>query len=238
MDRPFIGVTGKNFQYNTEIRGVFVGEGYTKGIYAAGGMPVVIPYTDEEELLDKWVNRLDGLLLTGGEDVDPAYFHESAVNGLGEVSPDRDRLEVYLARRLLQLNKPIFGICRGIQVLNVIAGGSLYQDLPRQTKAMQHSQKAPRAHLAHDVDITSGSKLHQLLGTQTIRVNTFHHQAVKQVAPGFLISAKASDGIVEGIESRNHAFVLGVQWHPENLWEKYAVFHRLFAGFVEAAKQS
>lgn len=238
MGRPVIGITGRHYQYNAEIKGVFVGDDYTKGIYEAGGLPVVLPYTDVEEQLKAWGSELDGLLLSGGEDMDPSYFKETPMLGLGEVSPERDRLEASLTHDMLALGKPILGICRGVQVLNVLTGGSLYQDLPRQIKAMQHSQKAPRSHLAHDVEILRNSQLYRLLGATTVKVNTFHHQAIKDVAPGFIVTAKASDGVIEAIESTKYPFVLGVQWHPENLWEKYPIFHKLFQGLVEAAAGS
>jgi putative glutamine amidotransferase len=235
MGRPLIGVTGRRHPYTAEIVGVFAGDGYTKGIYEAGGLPVVLPYTEDETQVEAWSLVLDGLLLSGGEDMDPSYYEELPMIGLGEVSPERDFLESVLTKAMLSQGKPVFGICRGMQVLNVVAGGSLYQDLPRQFKGMQHSQKAPRTHLAHDVEILSNSLLHRLLGVNSIKVNTFHHQAVKDVAPGFLVSAKASDGVIEAIESTQYPFALGVQWHPENLWQKYPVFHQLFCGLVRAA---
>jgi putative glutamine amidotransferase len=236
MGRPLIGITGRHYQYNAEIAGVFVGDGYTKGVYEAGGLPVVLPYTEDEQQLQAWVEHLDGLILSGGEDIDPSYFKENPMIGLGEVSPERDRLESIIGLEMLSLGKPVLGICRGIQVMNVIAGGSLYQDLPRQIKGMQHSQKAPRSHLAHEVEILRNSLLYRLFGTTSVKVNTFHHQAVKDVAPGFIVSAKAKDGVVEAIESTKHPFAVGVQWHPENLWEKYPIFHKLFIGLVQAAE--
>lgn len=229
-----IGLTGSLYTMKSGAEGVFVGDDYTAGVAAAGGLPVVLPFMTGDKALADFVDRLDGLLLTGGVDIDPSYFGEEPIPQLGEVSPIRDEMEWKLTQEFLKKNKPIFAICRGIQVLNAVAGGTLYQDLGAQKRnVMQHSQKAPRWHASHEVLLTAGTKLQGIFEADRIRVNSYHHQAVKNTAPGFVVSATAQDGIIEAIESIDHRYVVGVQWHPENMWRRNPEFHKLFKTFVE-----
>jgi putative glutamine amidotransferase len=236
VKRPRIGVTGVWHHWNDELAGVFVGADYTDGIIQAGGVPFAVPYTEEEKTLTAYAEMMDGLLLTGGVDVDPLFFGEEPIKGLGEVCPERDRLEMALVEKVLDMNKPVLAICRGMQVLNVAAGGTLFQDIYQQCKGvLQHRQRSPRWHPTHSVVIKNGSKWHRIFGADRIRVNSFHHQAVKEVAPGFEATGYAEDGVIEAMESARHAFALGIQCHPENLWRKNSMFRNLFAAFVEAA---
>lgn len=204
-------------------------------VIQAGGIPIVLPHLVEEEVIAELSSRIDGLLISGGADVDPLLYGEEPLPQLGSVMPDRDRTEIAFIRQALAMDMPVFGICRGAQIVNVAAGGSLYQDVYSQHKgALLHSQRAPRDHLSHYVTAEADSMLHSMIKSDRFLVNSFHHQAVKRLAPGFRCTAVASDGIVEAYESESHRFVLGVQWHPENLTRKDAIAQRLFRSFVDA----
>ncbi|WAH36678.1 gamma-glutamyl-gamma-aminobutyrate hydrolase family protein [Alicyclobacillus dauci] len=244
MTRPMIGLTGMRQTRKTSLpglplRGVALSDDYTQGIEYAGGIPVVIPYMADETTLGNLAKRLDGLVLSGGEDVDPGIFGEDPKYGLGDVVGERDALEIALIQMMRAQGRPILAICRGIQVLNVALGGTLYQDLPRQWKGqIQHSQKAARNHLSHRVKIEPGSRLAACFGGQTvIKVNSFHHQAVKDLAPSVRAVAWDSEGLVEAIESKDGPFMLGVQWHPENLWRDDEQVLGLFRAVVDEAQK-
>ncbi|GAB7386891.1 gamma-glutamyl-gamma-aminobutyrate hydrolase family protein [Bacillaceae bacterium] len=207
----------------------------TESLLRAGALPFIIPYTTDETVVEEICERVDGLLLTGGEDIDPAWFGEEPCPGLGTVTPQRDWLEIHLVRACLRREKPIFAICRGCQILNVACGGTMYQDLfSQRSDLLQHMQRSPRSHLTHAVKVTEGSLLQQITGVSEFKVNSFHHQAIKRPAPGFRIAAMARDGVVEAVESPRHSFVLGVQWHPENTAQTDAISRRLFRAFVDA----
>ncbi len=211
---------------------------YSRGVEKAGGLPVVLPLTTDKETLSETLLRLDGLLLTGGPDLDPSFFGEEPWPKLGGISPDRDAMEIYLAKQALSRDLPLFGICRGIQTLNVAAGGSLIQDISTAVKEpLKHRQDAPRWHGSHSVTVVTGSRLAAILGTDSLRVNTFHHQSVKELAEGLVAVAHAPDGVIEAIESTRHRFAIGVQWHPEGMWERHSVQLRLFSALVRAASQ-
>lgn len=209
---------------------------YVVCVEMAGGMPVILAPSGGVPP-GEWVARLDGLLLTGGVDLDPATYGEEPLPALGRIDAERDAFELALTRAALAADLPLLAICRGMQVLNVAAGGSLVQDIPGQVKgALKHAQDAPRWHASHNVSLVPGSKTAAMLGTTHLRVNSFHHQAVKDVARGFVAAAEADDGIIEAIESQNHAFAVGVQWHPEELCARDPVFLGLFRGLVEVAR--
>jgi putative glutamine amidotransferase len=228
--KPIILVTSTLDNGNT-----FLQKDYTDSILLAGGIPLVVPIMSGPELFDSLVDAADGLLLSGGEDVDPNLYGEEPMPGLGALTPERDQVEKQLTLRFLAADKPIFAICRGLQLLNAVAGGTLVQDIERHYEApLQHRQLAPRSHLSHRVDIQAGSRLEKAAGFTQIRVNSFHHQAIKQTAPGFRINAAAADGIVEGIESLSHRYVIGVQWHPENLARTDSAALNLFTSFIQA----
>ncbi|CAB3389396.1 gamma-glutamyl-gamma-aminobutyrate hydrolase family protein [Kyrpidia spormannii] len=235
--KPWIGVTASMQTGNGDLPGTWVATEYTDAILAAGGVPAIVPLGEAaSQNPGQWLERLDGLMLTGGVDVDPAYFGEDPARGLGEVCPERDALELALVEAALLRDLPVLAICRGMQVLNVAAGGTLYQDLATQGKnALQHRQRAPRWHGSHRVEIVPGTRLAEILGRSEARVNSFHHQAVRDVAPGMRVAAKSSDGLVEAMESRRHRFAVAVQWHPEHMWRKDPAQMRLFEAFVQAA---
>lgn len=206
--KPIIGITPDVEKDDKH----FLRNDYMQAIIRAGGLPFIIPIGDEADVA-QIVGLLDGLLLTGGNDINPILFNEEPHTHLGEVSPSRDLFELELARQMLAVDKPILGICRGLQLLNVAVGGTLYQDIQQQYKGpiLQHLQKAPDAHPSHFVQLAKGSLLAKIAGSERIQVNSFHHQALKDVPTVFNISGIASDGIIEAVESVDKQFVLGVQ---------------------------
>ena len=233
--RPLIGVTPC---YDHEKRQTYIKHGYIEGVYAAGGLAVLLPLVADEKVLADLLDRCDGFLLSGGADIDAKYYGECNMPYNGEISPYRDHMEIFTARRAMEGNKPILGICRGIQVINVAMGGTLYQDVYSQIKGkelLKHSQEAPKWYPTHDIHIERDSRLWSCFMTESMNVNSFHHQAVKDVASGFVITARADDGIIESIESPEHIFAVGVQWHPELMWEEIPVFLKLFEQLVKAS---
>jgi putative glutamine amidotransferase len=216
----------------------FVMRDYSDAVIRAGGVPVLIPYTTRDDVIALISEELDGLLLSGGGDIDPTLFDEEPHPGLGEIIPDRDEMEIALIEQFVSQNKPIFGICRGCQVLNIALGGDMYQDLLAQkASVIQHAQKARRSHASHTIQIHEQSLLYSILGKTSVKVNSFHHQAVRMVAPGLKVSAKAADGVVEAIESETQEFVLGVQWHPECMAHTADDAQKLFDAFVDACRK-
>ena len=205
---------------------------YVESIRRAGGEPVVLSNSDNPSAV---LDRVDGVLLTGGLDVDPRLYGE-APHPATETAPERDRFEIPLTRGAIARDKPILAICRGVQVLNVAAGGSLVQDIPSAiSSTLNHSVDTPKNHIAHDVRLTRGTVLADLLGTEQQAVNSRHHQAVGNVANDFVVSAVSADGVVEAIERPESSFCVGVQWHPENFW-RTGEFGGLFREFVAAAR--
>lgn len=213
---------------------------YPAALAASGALPVVIPLGLPADALAELFARLDGLCLAGGVDVDPTHYGEARHPALGKVDAPRDAAELTLARWALEADLPLFGICRGIQLLNVAAGGSLYQDLAAQMPAAQAHDRAladsPWERPVHAVRIAADSRLAALLGTGEVMTNSFHHQAIKEVAPGFVPVAWTADGVVEGIEAPGRRFTLGVQWHPEGMFTADPRARALFAAFVAACR--
>jgi putative glutamine amidotransferase len=208
---------------------------YVESVKRAGGHPVVLKNSDDAAAV---VADLDGLLLTGGLDVEPSLYGEAA-HATTQAAPERDRFEIPLSQAAIERDLPLFAICRGVQVLNVAGGGSLVQDIPSAvTTDLNHAIDIPKDHFAHAVKITPGTKLAGALGPaadlETCAVNSRHHQSVGRVAPAFVVSAVSPDGVVEAIERPDKAFCVGVQWHPENFW-KTGEFGGLFRAFVAAA---
>ncbi|MDI3534785.1 MAG: putative glutamine amidotransferase [Thermosediminibacterales bacterium] len=232
--KPYIGITcGHDWDKNM----IYINENYCRAVEAAGGSPVLIPPLDDEVLIDRMFDIADGILIAGGPDVDPVFFGEEPRPQNGKISPIRDKTELRLAYKAVSENKPIFGICRGMQVLNIACGGSIYQDIFSQIKnvdVLKHTQNAPDWYGTHTVKINKNSRLFKILGVHELRVNSFHHQAVKTLAKGFAANAYSSDGIIEGIEKTGDGFAVGVQWHPEEMWEKEPRFLNLFEALVKA----
>jgi putative glutamine amidotransferase len=215
---------------------------YVKALELAGGTPVLIPHVDDLAALKSLCSRLDGLLLPGGADIHPRAYGEEPHPLLGSVDLNEDRLDLALVDYFLEMDRPVLGICRGQQLLNIAVRGTLYQDIrAERPNTLKHpNANKPRTYLAHPVQIVPGTRLADLLGTATLRVNSLHHQAIRTPGRNTVISATAPDGIVEGIELPNHRFALAVQWHPEELVANAGDEHmlRLFQGFVAAATGS
>lgn len=241
MSQPLIGVTTSRISSSSStIDSIGSPESYINAVRAAGGTPLLIPVILSNEELDQLLPRLDGILFPGGGDIDPALFQGRAHTQVYGIDPDRDRTEIHLTRQAAAQQKPFLGICRGIQVINVAMGGSLYTHIPDQhPQAMRHDwyPRIPREYLAHAVKVQPGSQLAGLLGQTEVRTNSLHHQGVDRVAPGLLPVAWAPDGLVEAIELPGHPFGLGVQWHPENL-QVYPEMRALFQKFIQAAAAS
>lgn len=212
-----------------------INRAYIKVIEKYGGIPLLIPSLEKMELAGVLLERISGLMLTGGVDVDPYYFGEEPLPGQRNIEPYRDKLEISLVERALKHNMPILGICRGMQVLNIGAGGDIYQDIHSQLETtLKHEQKAPGYYPTHSLETNPGTILHEITGSNSFRVNSFHHQAVRRLARGFVASGFASDGLVEAIESEEHDFVLAFQYHPELMCPGHRESEEIFRAFVSA----
>jgi putative glutamine amidotransferase len=236
--RPLIALTPDVHERNGGALNAYVHKEYTDAVLAAGGLAMVLPLTDDEAALGALLARVDGLLLTGGGDVNPALFDGDAANPtLKNVSRVRDRMELFLTRRLFdEGRRPVLGICRGCQVMNVALGGSLVLDLPSEIGGAVNHSDPRQSELVHDASIEAGTRLLALAGAPRIDVNSSHHQAVKTIAPCLRVAARsASDRVVEAVELDGPAFFLGVQWHPERLYERHAPSAALFHALVAAA---
>jgi len=210
---------------------------YVQAIEAAGGLPLILPITDRKREIAALLDLVDGLLITGsGPDLDPALYHETKRHRFKVMSRERTRFELALAKQAWERELPTLGICGGMQLLNIAAGGSLYQDLPAQLKTLiKHQQQASATEPSHWVTIEPGTKLRAIVKAPKIRVNSSHHQGVKSVRADLRINARAEDGVIEGIEAPDHPFLVGVQWHPEFLYTSDPASRKLFASLLAAA---
>jgi putative glutamine amidotransferase len=216
---------------------------YFTALAEVGAAPVMLPLLEDEAALRGIFENLDGVFLAGGVDVDPGSYNEEQLPLCGRTDPARDRVEIRLARWASEQGKPLLGVCRGMQIMNVAAGGSLYQDCAQWFPgAIKHDYFPTAGHardyLAHEVKISSGSRLHDLFARDAMLVNSMHHQVLKDVPDTLATTAVAPDGVVEALEARGDAFYLGVQWHPEMLLDKDAGTRRMFEEFVAAAAAS
>ncbi|WP_406677011.1 gamma-glutamyl-gamma-aminobutyrate hydrolase family protein [Moorella sp. ACPs] len=229
MAAPRIGVTC-DLERGRER--AFLRATYLQAITAAGGLPLLLPPV-KPELAAGYLAIIDGLLLTGGGDIEPSFFNARPQAGLYKVLPERDAFELALTRAALAAGKPVLAICRGVQVLNVAAGGNLYQDIKTEVPgALEHNQAGPREQPSHDIKVIPGTRLAGILGAAA-RVNSLHHQAVRRVGKGLRVSAVAPDGLIEALEGDGEVVVIGVQWHPEDLYGHDRRQKYLFEYFVE-----
>lgn len=221
--KPIIGISA---DYNSETGKHCLGEGYVASVRQAGGSVIILPPGNNEALIQEYLEICHGIIFSGGGDIDPVFWNESPSCHLGEINPRRDSFELALARRAMERDLPVLGICRGCQLLNVAAGGTLIQHL---VSGFCHDQKAPRHYPVHAIVIEPETILGRIIGQREIRVNSFHHQAVGLLGQDFIVTARAADGTVEGIESRTHRFTIGLQWHPETMNDPITqrIFYRL-----------
>ncbi|MCD7810172.1 MAG: gamma-glutamyl-gamma-aminobutyrate hydrolase family protein [Erysipelotrichaceae bacterium] len=212
--------------------------GYTDGIQEAGGIPIVLTFTDKIDELRRLVDTCDGFLFTGGHDINPELYHENKLDVCGEISKERDDLESLLFSIAYQQDKPILGICRGIQMINVLLGGTLYQDLNTQhISNVTHRQGRPYDEAIHDVHIYKDTPLYELLHQETIGVNSLHHQAIKDLSSQLKPMAVSPDGLIEAVYDPSKTFLWAIQWHPEYLHLVDEKSRQIFKAFVDAAKQ-
>lgn len=210
---------------------------YIRAVQLAGGLPILIPTLLYEEM-DRYLDLIDGLILSGGDDIEPALYGEEPILELGDVCPERDLFEMKFFDKALERKVPILGICRGFQIMNVALGGTLYQDIKvQQGSGFNHLNLVdPVDTLEHEVTLEQNSKLYQMMGKDRLMVNSLHHQAVNKVGENLKVVGLSSDHIVEALEYEGESFMLGVQWHPEDLVVKDNYFLELFKAFIEEVK--
>ncbi|MGH7232988.1 MAG: gamma-glutamyl-gamma-aminobutyrate hydrolase family protein [Nitrospiraceae bacterium] len=241
--KPIIGVTPDYNAGDREDMGgreptYFLRARYVRAIEDLGGVPLILPLTDDRSIRRSLLKGVHGLLLTGsGPDLPPGLYGERKRYPFRVVSRRRYEFELDLSRMAADAGMPVLGICGGMQAMNVAMGGSLIQDIPSQIEsALPHRSPLPATRLSHSVEVAPRTVLARIVRETTIRVNSSHHQSVKQVAPSLVASAVAPDGVIEAIESPTHPFVLGVQWHPEFLYDRHDVHRRLFQAFLKATQ--
>jgi len=240
MSRPVIGVTAdlmapaKNGARRLRETIFTLPQRYCRAIEKAGGAPIILPATVSTAAREQYLERIDGLLVSGGNfDIHPKYYGEKPLKGLGEIKEERTDFELELTSRALKKDMPILGICGGAQAINVCLGGSLYQDILTQVpNAAEHEQGAKKHSGGHHVRIHLGTRLRQIINRTELEVNTTHHQAIKALGNQLVVNATAEDGLIEGIESSRHLFVLGVQWHPEVLSPTRRIHAKIFTTFI------
>lgn len=248
--KPVIGICADYFSGLSELFGSLGNKldwqlttnDYVKAIEKAGGIPVIIPVYNNETNISNIINMVDGLLFAGGNDIHPKHYGELMGSKIGPINPGRDKHELKLVKDVIDNTEiPVVGICRGYQLLNVACGGTLYQDLyqvPLESKNnldINHSMYgSPKYNPVHKVEICENSKFYKILNRDEIEVNSYHHQAIKNVADAFNVAVSAPDGIVEAIELNGDRFVIGTQWHPEMMVEYYEEHLLIFKAFVEA----
>lgn len=240
MKKPLIGITSG--VQPPDAAGVsyeryYASSAYVSSIERADGVPLVLPVSAANDIVKAHANIIDGLLLSGGVDVNPLVFGEEPQQKLREVCDARDWYELALIKEVMQQDKPVFGICRGIQVLNVACGGTLWQDIYTiRPEILKHRQESGARHGSHTIRVQSGTLMEKLFSDKTL-VNSFHHQACNAIAPGFAATAWTADGIVEAIERQGAALTFGVQWHPEHMAASTQKMLELFVALVDAAKK-
>ncbi|MCM1989968.1 gamma-glutamyl-gamma-aminobutyrate hydrolase family protein [Oceanirhabdus seepicola] len=219
MKKPIIGVVGNILTMENGImiglERAYVNNDYVRAVEKAGGVPVVLPVIDDDEAIISQVKACDGIIISGGQDVHPMSYNEEPHEKLGYVNSKIDEYQIKLVKTALQEKKPLLGICRGHQILNVACGGTLYQDLSEMSGSiLKHFQEGKRYDYSHKIKIKSDSILDRLFGKEVL-INSYHHQCINQVGEGLEVVANASDGVIEAVQMKESDFVMGVQWHPE-----------------------
>ena len=242
MNKPVIGLTPG---HNTDTQDAFMRPAYLKALTAAGAVPVMLPLEPDSADFRQLAEIFDGFLFTGGPDAQPFLFGEETHEHCGSASPKRDAMELALLSQVMAVKKPILGICRGIQIINIGLGGTIYQDIPSQYYGSKENHVSfPLAHRqpydyelpSHTVTLSPQSRLAAVCGCSSLKVNSMHHQAVKDLAPGLTACAAASDGLIEALEMPEYPWLFAVQWHPEYLWEHDPAAASLFKSFVNACR--
>ncbi|MCD7855629.1 MAG: gamma-glutamyl-gamma-aminobutyrate hydrolase family protein [Clostridiales bacterium] len=230
--KPIIGVTPL---FDVEKDSIWMVPGYLKGIEAAGGLPVILPLTENLDDISQLFHKCGGFLFTGGHDISPSLYNEEASPNFGDALPERDSMEKQLLSLCLEYDKPAFGICRGIQLFNAILGGSLYQDLPTEhSSEISHKMKPPYDLSAHSVSLVKDTPLQKYLGRDTLNVNSYHHQAIKTLAPCLKPQAFSPDGLTEAVYLPENKFIHAVQWHPEFMYKTDPIQQKIFNFFIES----
>ena len=237
---PLIGITS-----DTSVAGrgenreslYFLAQRYIKAVAGSGAVPVILPPTASSGAIVALLARIDGLILSGGNfDIHPSYYGEIPIPALGAIKAERSAFELEITAVALKQDIPILGVCGGAQAINVVQGGSLYQDIGAQVpNAQEHQQSKKAIKRGHRITLQPHTRLQAIIGRTHTEVNTTHHQAVKTLGRGLVINAMASDGIIEGIESTGHTFVIGVQWHPEVLAPRQVHQRSIFSALIASA---
>lgn len=225
-NKPIVGISTNFIKIKEapfqDFQRIYVNSGYIDSVINAGGIPLLLPLNADRDTTNTLLDMVDGVILSGGQDVHPSFYKEENHQLLGETAIERDEQELHILRTISKAGKPILGICRGLQLINVAFGGTLYQDLSL------YNPKSKDLHGInhHSVSLTTESALHKIFPSPTISTNSYHHQAIKELAKGFTVSARSSDGVIEGIESHN-PWIMAVQWHPETMLEMKKLFQAL-----------
>ncbi|HXN06153.1 MAG TPA: gamma-glutamyl-gamma-aminobutyrate hydrolase family protein [Nitrospiria bacterium] len=241
---PLIGVTSDFNAKRPDVGGTeptcFVRSRYFDAIYAHGGIPVALGLTGRKGMIAPLLSRLDGVLFTGsGPDLSPSLYGEKKKYAFAEIAPLRVSFEMLLFKAALAQEMPILGICGGTQLINVASKGSLLQDISCQVDtAISHRQKEKSGKMSHSVRLVPGTRLYEIIGKKVFKINSHHHQAVKKTGRGIEINAVSPDGVIEGIEIPGQNFAIGVQWHPEIIFQKDPISRKLFRAFIEAARKA
>ncbi len=240
MKSPVVGITAfcdceKEKKY-TKIRC-----SYVNAVYRAGGTPIIIPPFDTNKQLNEYINLIDALVLSGGEDIAPVNYDEDQIIELKNINPDRDKWEISLFKKAYKSGIPILGICRGMQLINVALGGSLYQDINHQLNCdfshlpLDLKRRENLEYVNHKVNILKNTYLDKILCSNQLNVNSHHHQAIKKISQKLNVAAKSNCGIIEAVENKEDSFLIGVQWHPEDLIDNCSCFSNLFAELIKKA---
>ncbi len=243
MKKPVIGINSSRvIRHETSYSHSVIeslSNDYVESVIKAGGVPVILPILSDEESIRRQIELLDGVILSGGVDINPLVYNEEPSPKLGYIFPDKDTFDLSIVKIACELNKPILAICRGHQILNIAFGGTLYQDLSDMEGCyIKHQQQTKDGAATHTIDITPNSILHSILGNSIV-TNTFHHQAIKSLAPGFKVTAFSKDNVIEAIEKCDTNFVVGVQFHPEIMTtynDKNML--KLFESFITASSNN
>ena len=236
MKKPIIGITASHDLKSGNLR---MAQSYVSAIQNSGAVPLILPLTLEEGECRQLAGTLDGFLFTGGPDVHPFLFGEDTMEGCGDRSPLRDQTELTLFSAVYQQKKPVLGVCRGTQLINIALGGDIYQDLGSQLPGrlpIAHRQPFHLSNPSHRVALETDSLLAQISGETRIETNSAHHQAVRNTAAALSVCGRTADGVIEAVEQRDYPFLIGVQWHPEMLADTYSHASRLFEAFVRACR--